>query len=65
MRSTQSQVDRSHAPALASTCGATLPDDVAGYESRCVRLNAKPIPPYEGDPHKGMKNVYACNVGLE
>lgn len=38
------------------------PDDVAGYASRCVRLNASAIPPYPGDPHAGMKNVYACDV---
>jgi hypothetical protein len=51
--------------ALASGCGAPLPDDVAGYQSRCVRMNAQPIPPYESDPHRGMKNVYACNLTPE
>jgi hypothetical protein len=29
---------------------------------RCVRLNAALIPPYDGDPHPGDKNVYACDV---
>lgn len=43
-------------------CGSSPPDDVAGYASRCVRLNASAIPPYPGDPHAGMKNVYACEV---
>lgn len=50
--------------ALASGCGAALPADVAGYESRCARMNAQPIPEYAGDPHAGTKNVYACGVGL-
>ena len=43
-------------------CEATLPDDVEGYATRCVRMNATEIPPYDGDPHRGFKNVYACNV---
>jgi hypothetical protein len=50
---------------LLPACGSTLPDDVPGYQSRCVRLNREPIPRYDGDPHKGMKNVFACNVGQE
>jgi len=51
--------------ALASACGSTLPDDVRGYESDCIRMNAAPIPPYQGDPHRGRKNVYACEVAQE
>ena len=51
--------------ALSSGCGAPLPDDVVGYQSRCVLMNGRPIPPYERDPHRGMKNVYACNVTPE
>jgi hypothetical protein len=49
---------------LALACGAELPSDVADYASRegCVRLNAELIPIYDGDPHKGQKNVYACDV---
>ncbi len=47
---------------LADGCGAPLPDDVAGYQTRCVRMNPEPLPPYDGDPHRGMKNIYACNV---
>ncbi len=43
-------------------CGDTLPADVEDYQSRCVQLNVDPIPPYEGDPHAGFKNVYACDV---
>jgi len=46
----------------AAGCGSPLPDDVPGYASRCVRMNATPIPRYDGDPHKGVKNVYACNI---
>jgi len=43
-------------------CGSPLPDEIDGYASRCVRMNAAPIPPYDGDPHRGLKNVYACGV---
>jgi hypothetical protein len=50
---------------LAGACGSTLPEDVVGYETRCTRLNAQPIPRYDGDPHAGTKNVYACGVSLE
>ncbi len=45
-------------------CGATLPEDVEGYEERCTRMNATPLPPYDADPHRGFKLVYACNVDL-
>ena len=47
---------------LLSACGDTLPDDVEGYETRCLRINASPLPPYPGDPHRGTKNVFACDV---
>jgi hypothetical protein len=49
---------------LATTagCGSPLPDDLPAYESECVRMNGTPIPRYDGDPHPGIKNVYACNV---
>ncbi|MDX2023719.1 MAG: hypothetical protein SF187_26005 [Deltaproteobacteria bacterium] len=52
--------------ALVAACGETLPADIEGYQTAptCVRLNKDPIPPYEGDPHKGIKNVFACNVDL-
>lgn len=46
----------------AMSCSSTLPSDVPGYDSRCARMNAEPIPRYDGDPHSGTKNVYACNV---
>jgi hypothetical protein len=49
---------------LFAGCGSGLPEDVEGYEDRCVKLNGDPIPPYAGDPHRGMKNVFACNVDL-
>jgi hypothetical protein len=50
---------------LTSACGSTLPGDVPGYEARCPQMNAQPIPRYSGDPHEGIKNVFACNLGLE
>lgn len=43
-------------------CTEALPDDVYGYRQNCIRLNADPIPPTEDDPHRGTKNVYACNI---
>ena len=46
-------------------CGASLPEDVEGYEARCIRMNKDRIEPYEGDPHKGWKNVYVCNLSTE
>lgn len=51
---------------LAASCGESLPTDIEGYDSKatCVRINKDPIPPYEGDPHKGIKNVFVCNVEL-
>jgi cytochrome P460 len=51
--------------ALLGACAATLPYDVAGYESRCTRLNVEPIPPRRDERHHGFKNVYACNVDRE
>jgi hypothetical protein len=45
-----------------AACSATLPADVDGYQSRCVRMNAEPIPRTDADPHNGVKNVYVCNV---
>lgn len=50
--------------ALVASCGATLPADVPGYEARCPRMNTDPIPRYDGDPHPGIKNVFACDVAL-
>lgn len=50
---------------LASACGSPLPDDIPGYQSRCARMNGQPIPRYGGDPHEGIKNVYACGVPEE
>lgn len=47
---------------VGTSCGSSLPDDVPGYEDRCVRMNARPLPVYDGDPHEGVKNVYACDV---
>lgn len=49
---------------LAAGCGGGLPADVEGYASRCERMNEAPLPPYDGDPHRGAKNVYACNVDV-
>ena len=42
--------------------GTPLPSDVESYATRCLKLNPTPIPPYEGDPHRGWKNVFACDV---
>jgi hypothetical protein len=51
------------APATLTGCATTtLPYDVAGYETRCARLNVEPIPPHGDDRHRGFKNVYACYV---
>jgi hypothetical protein len=47
---------------MAACGGETLPADVADYQTRCPRMNGRPIPRYEGDPHAGTKNVYACNI---
>ncbi|NUN16620.1 MAG: hypothetical protein HUU55_23585 [Myxococcales bacterium] len=47
---------------LFVSCAETLPDDVYGYRQNCVRLNDQPIPPTDDDPHRGTKNVYACNI---
>ena len=35
-----------------------LPAELAGYTS-WTKLNARPIPPRDSDPHDGTKNVYA------
>jgi hypothetical protein len=35
-----------------------LPVELAGYET-WTKLNARPIPPRDADPHSGTKNVYA------
>jgi hypothetical protein len=50
---------------LLSPGCTVLPDGVEGYEERCIKLNAEPIPPTTDDPHLGNKNVYACDVELE
>jgi hypothetical protein len=31
-------------------------------QKNCVQMNSKPLGPYGGDPHKGFKYVFACNV---
>ena len=48
--------------AAVAACGGALPDDIADYRSRCVRMNATPIPPTDDDPHRGTKEVFACNA---
>jgi hypothetical protein len=47
---------------LSAGCGSALPDDIPGYQTRCIRMNAQPIPRSPSDPHNGVKNVYACAV---
>lgn len=49
---------------LVGACSSTLPGDIPGYDSRCVRMNPTPIARTEPDPHNGVKNVYACNVPM-
>jgi hypothetical protein len=49
------------AAALAG-CEGTLPADVEGYADRCLKMNQAPLPAYDGDPHRGFKDVYACGV---
>ncbi|MCA9517132.1 MAG: cytochrome P460 family protein [Myxococcales bacterium] len=53
--------------ALVATpaCADELPGDLDGYAERCIPLNQDPIAPYDGDPHKGDKRVYVCDVALE
>lgn len=46
-------------------CAEELPDDVADYRERCIRMNAEPIAVTSDDPHEGVKDVFACNVELE
>jgi hypothetical protein len=50
---------------LASACSAPLPDELADYRTRCVRMNDQPLPEAPNDPHVGRKNVYACDVPAE
>ena len=50
---------------LAAGCTDALPSDIEGYRDRCIKLNPQPIPPTDADPHKGFKDVFACNVSLE
>ncbi len=49
---------------LSGGCGDPVPSEVEGYRERCIRLNKDPIPRYDGDPHAGNKNVYACGVDM-
>lgn len=48
-------------PILAA-CAEPLPADLAHFRERCVKLNAAPIPEKDSDPHRGVKDVWACNV---
>ncbi len=49
---------------MTAACGSALPDEVSDYKTRCTRLNAQPIARSDADPHKGVKNVYACNISV-
>lgn len=50
---------------VSAACADTLPDDIADYRSRCVKMNRDPIPRTgDDDPHDGNKDVYACDVPL-
>ena len=46
-------------------CADTLPDDIADYRERCVKMNSNPLPRTEDDPHEGTKDVFACDVPRE
>jgi hypothetical protein len=48
-------------------CAETLPSDVANYreDDDCRRMNQELLPQRGDDPHKGEKNVYACNVPFD
>jgi hypothetical protein len=48
--------------ALPTGCAEMPPDDVLRYQVDCIPMNAEPIPVYDGDPHQGTKNVFACQV---
>lgn len=47
---------------FGSGCGEEIPSSIDGYQKRCLKMNKSPIPPTEGDPHDGVKNIYICNV---
>lgn len=51
--------------AMATGCGEPLPDEVTGYQERCIKMNPTPHEPTEDDPHEGYKDVYACNIDAE
>lgn len=51
-------------PALAA-CAEPLPADLEGFRERCIRMNADPIPEKDADPHRGVKDVWACNVAQD
>jgi hypothetical protein len=48
--------------AILAGCAETPSEDVLRYQVDCIRMNAEPIPVYDGDPHRGTKNVFACQV---
>lgn len=47
--------------ASAAACAERLPAGEA-YRTHCLRMNPEPIAPYDGDPHEGWKDVWACDV---
>ncbi|GMV43199.1 MAG: hypothetical protein AMXMBFR64_49150 [Myxococcales bacterium] len=49
---------------LLAACAEPLPDDLANFRDKCIRINAAPIPEKADDPHRGDKHVWACNVEL-
>ena len=48
--------------ALIVGCGGPLPVHIPDYAQDCILMTPEPIPPYDGDPHEGEKNVYACGL---
>jgi hypothetical protein len=49
---------------LMTGCADALPDDLKDYRDRCVLMNPSPLPERDDDPHRGTKDVYACDVSL-
>jgi hypothetical protein len=50
--------------AMLAGCASMPPDDLLGYQAACIQMNVEPILAYDGDPHRGTKNVFACDVPL-
>ena len=47
-----------------ASCAERLPEDVRNYQSDCL-LMTEGIAEVPDDPHRGTKNVYACNASYD